>query len=455
MLRTLSLLVVAGCVAAEQPSWMRSPPPLPPSPVSLTPPTMPSLGAPPSAGLPLGPPDGNPPPVPQLPSLDGVDEVSDPRVDADSLEDIGGSLASTIAAAPAKDIAALDSTVKLLGETLFTAATETVGKQEKEDVPVGGAQVDRVNLRGSVPKALAIKVEDAEKDLAHEEARTTSKNIQSEVTFSLGEKKMKNLDTNNDGFLEKPELTAAMKNILPLLKRVESLRYKNFERKDLNTIFRVTDRNKDGYLSPDEIFGLQREEKHKFAFADKNHDNQLDPDEFFLFENPKFLPSAQANELSAREMMDYRGGTGRVPALTSTAKLTWDEYHQNVLHQMAGRSKQAQTAAVKRQHKKFDQVDANHDGALSLHEAEKFVAANEGTSEINTVVGKLMSVADSNDDGKLSLSEIIQHSHQLGGNVMEFFQDHKVLVNTLGYCSTSTGQAMRVCQQGKVVHHHS
>ncbi len=212
-------------------------------------------------------------------------------------------------------------------------------------------------------------------------------------------------DTNRDGFVDLREFISAYQQDSQLLDipiMAAAARREAAERKmqdilckhdlrDIARVFLMLDKNGDGYLQADELreaIGGQLLRLHPdwtaekideaiatvFAAADENSDGQLSLDEFIeSFVQGHYLlpPSA---------VRDVAGEFSR--------KLSSDEV--------------AQLVAL------FNKIDVNGDGTVSLLELEHALMEAVGKETAEVIGSVIMTVADENRDGVLSIQEFLK-----------------------------------------------
>jgi Ca2+-binding EF-hand superfamily protein len=212
-------------------------------------------------------------------------------------------------------------------------------------------------------------------------------------------------DTNRDGYLDLREFIAAYECDSQLLdipimaaaarreaadQRMQELLCKH-DLRDIAKVFLMLDKNGDGYLQAEELadaIGAQLRRLHPewpaetvdeavrsvFSAADANSDGRLSLDEFIesFVQGHYLLPPSAVRDVAA----------------SFSRKLSDSEVQQLELL--------------------FRAIDANGDGAVSRTELERALTEAVGRDAAEAIVNVIMTVADENNDGVLSLQEFLR-----------------------------------------------
>jgi Ca2+-binding EF-hand superfamily protein len=405
---------------------------------------------------------------------DGTTEID---VGSTDLMDTAEDMADSMADVPAKDIKSKDDTTKVLGETVFKSGVEDMEELEAEDPfmeqPIEDLGKDSAGLSTQQEGDLA----DVEKDLANADEQFEegeSKDAATEAVLSSRDQDMSELDANHDGMLDVNEVKNEIDHDMKETSEVSMLQQMKLETPALKKLIAIFDKNGDGELSFQELFGKESSAKQKvhqeeFKIADQNADGNLDTEELFDLHNrmwmQRWLEPQMFFNMKAEdhiEAMDTNGD-GKVewsefasfmkPHIEAAMKEHGDHNlamslpegpNDGILPEDAkddrsipkgapavGGSLKPEEAKTMEEHltkfhELFNEADLNKDGSLSEEEMAtnlKDRAAWMAYAAATAVVHE----ADDNKDNKLSLNEVIKNADKFGAKTEDFFEDKDLL----------------------------
>ena len=323
---------------------------------------------------------------------------------------------------------------------------------------------DSKGLTATEKKALAgveTELKEADKNFEEEEAKDAA----TEAVFSSRDQDMKQLDENGDGVLDNKEVAKEIDHDMKEADQVSMLQQMKLETPALKHLIAIFDKNGDGELTFDELFGRespakQKEYKAAFEMVDQDKSKSLDVQELFDLHNqmwmkrwiePKLFFKMKAKdhinvmdtngdgkidwsefaafmkphiEEAMKEYGEHNLGFNLPEAPTDLpkdvqGKATGKDHLGNDPHQVS----EAKTMEehLKKFKALFDEADINHDGSLSedemvanLKDREEWMAYAAATGVIHK--------ADDNHDNTLSLNEVIKNAGEYGAKTEDFFE---------------------------------
>ena len=387
---------------------------------------------------------------------------------------------------------AADPTVEAIGQTLMATAVHRVERRQEHAIPADSPRFQlRQAIQGSKGLAHATKRLERKVDediLRQDAAGDRASSVKADIDTVLHGVKMSDLDTDGDGFLENQELREQMRKLLPALDRLEEVQERNLQRKDLNELFASMDTSHDNLLQFNEVYGghmssprfaaFEKEEHFRFDLSDGDHDGNLTRGEFFQFQNPRFLsPRSQYYMLLAREEMK----ADHVDLTQAKPIITWDAYRKGLVkestnahpfafgildHTTSRLDKASMMRELKKHWIKLQKPlsAANrraHSGStqgLTMAQLSKFIQIEMQKDTVSRAMRRVVKAADDNQDGKLSLEEIMANAKHFGDSDKQFFLEKAQLVHKIGVCNTIKRRKSAICirkLKHRLPHHHS
>eukprot|EP00935_MAST-01C_sp_MAST-1C-sp1_P002230 g2230.t1 len=364
--------------------------------------------------------------------------------------DTAEDMAESISDVPAKDIKSKDDTTKVLGETVFKDGVEDMEELEAEDPfleqPIEDLAKDSKGLTATEKKALAgveTELKEADKNFEEEEAKDAA----TEAVFSSRDQDMKQLDENGDGVLDNKEVAKEIDHDMKEADQVSMLQQMKLETPALKHLIAIFDKNGDGELTFDELFGRespakQKEYKAAFEMVDQDKSKSLDVQELFDLHNQmwmkRWIEPKMFFKMKAKDHINVMdtNGDGKIdwPEFAAFMKPhieeAMKEYGEHNLAYNLPQSSDTEAQTMEEHLKKFkalfDEADINHDGSLSedemvanLKDREEWMAYAAATGVIHK--------ADDNHDNTLSLNEVIKNADKFGAKTEDFFEDQDLL----------------------------
>uniref|UniRef100_A0A0R3QUB2 Reticulocalbin-3 n=1 Tax=Brugia timori TaxID=42155 RepID=A0A0R3QUB2_9BILA len=233
----------------------------------------------------------------------------------------------------------------------------------------------------------------------------------------------KKMDKDDDGYVIREELERVIKHTMSLKKFVGYIiclrNMISLDLEESNDRFREMDTNQDNLVTWDEYvqesFGdidpeneimdaddkrLLEDDRKFFSTADQDKDDKLSNAEFHAFQNPESFPHMHAAliEVTMKEKDKNHDG-----------KITLDEF----LDDLAGDQK-SDWYMVEKNRFEYD-YDKDRNGVLEGAEIASWLVMNLETTAAEEVE-HLMSKADKDNDGRLSIDEIISESDLFVGS---------------------------------------
>lgn len=240
--------------------------------------------------------------------------------------------------------------------------------------------------------------------------------IPAETVMSMKAENMKDLDTNGDGVLDQKEITAQLVKIMSTLNVFKEAKLRLAEKPALKNLFKTLDKDHDGYLDEEEVLGsgsVGSSSSSTFEqLADQDGDGKLDLNELFYIGHPEFAPEKEAfyriKALDHMEAMDKNKDN----------KVSWDEYlaaEQAHLDAYPKRKKEMlKDEKALFEHAAEGRKELNYLGMLRL------IRDKSSKYYYEKVAKKMIKLGDDNNDGTISLQEIIKHATQFGTTIQQF-----------------------------------
>ena len=330
-----------------------------------------------------------------------------------------------------------DDAVRVIGETVVTQAEAQVEAQETADRISGEPFFDGMTGKvAALPSDGQKKLRATEKTLRGDDKAEHAddvKDLSNEVVFALQKESMRQVDVNNDGLLEKSELTSLVKKLFPTIERLERMRRLEKDLPALRQMVQIMDQNKDGYLERDEVImpPASQRDIDRFKFADQDGDGKLSAHELFYLDNPQYANKDSYYKYKAEDHM-------KAMDMNKDGVVTWPEFSSYVSNLMPGMSKAEEAIYLGRIRKVFMKWSiTDHKGTpvLRLPQMQPVVRQVDSESAFDAVVSNIISQGDDNGDGNVSLHEIISHAHEFGAHINEFMTDPSLLVGGIGHDS--------------------
>lgn len=227
------------------------------------------------------------------------------------------------------------------------------------------------------------------------------------------------MDFNRDGFVDKQELSDWV------LKSFKNLAVEEGEDR-----LEEDDINGDGFVTWDEYLKgeynadmlkdgnneLLEEDEILWKAADLNDDGKLDATEYAAFHSPEefgHMHSVLVNQMLARRDLNHDG------------HIDFDEY----IKDQSGEKIDTRSEHYIAEKDKFDkEYDLNRDGKLDYNESLDWIVPNN-TEIAQNEATHLITSADSNHDGKLSVEEIVaNHDVFVGSEATDFGEIGRAVV---------------------------
>jgi Ca2+-binding EF-hand superfamily protein len=275
------------------------------------------------------------------------------------------------------------------------------------------------------------------------------------------------MDVNNDGVLDEEELINHLTKAIDKVRQDELLKQKEVNADGVKEIMKMMDDNGDGMLSKEEMFGKTTQsskqaiaDNRMFDFADGafgHKDGELDEDEIFIMALPQYSADRMGwYKFKAQDHLEEMDtdGDDEVSFQEYTDAMNMaigediaDEMRATTSDQVWLGDGEDKTMTYRLKRKLFVQADANRtflshlfslqsykysqklvvdDMKLDISELANLVQMLE-EKNIRETVDDLIKVADDNSDGKLALSEIINHVSDFGGHMAFFLNDPELL----------------------------
>jgi len=235
------------------------------------------------------------------------------------------------------------------------------------------------------------------------------------------------MDKNDDGLLDENELISHILKLIRQAHKEEFERQKALNKDQVDDIIKLMDEDGDGHLSMDELFSKTTQtekekvaDKRMFNFADSNHDSKLDAGEMFLLALPQYSGDRIGwYKFKAQDHMEEMDEN-------NDKMVSWEEMEKVLKsYEMDDADK-----TIERFHRNFKasltNTDQKADQKLDEHEMTLMVQRMEN-EDMQVVVHDLISKADDNKDGKLSLNEIIKNVKALKGRMQLFMATSDLL----------------------------
>lgn len=372
--------------------------------------------------------------------------------------DTAEDLAEAMADVPAKDVKAKDDTAKVLGETVFKGGVEDVEELEAEDPMLEQPIEDIVDINNDLSpqqKADAHVALDLLAKADEEFAGEEEKDAAVETVLASRGDTMKQIDGNGDGVLDEKEVQTEISKDMVKVNDINFMQEQHDEKKGLASLLAILDKNKDGELTYDELFGKNHDAyqhaspqhpryekkmlKAQFVAADANGDKKLDLNELFVLHNLQVLQSTEPKlyfKLKALDHVAYMD-------TDNDGEVSWAEFKAFMLpHIKAAVKADVDIGAtgpvpsgiyehpieehLKKFKELFDEEDLNKDGKLDKAEMQKNLKERQEWIE-QEAAKETMQVADDNKDGKVSLNEVIKNAGDYGAKTEDFFEDSELL----------------------------
>jgi Ca2+-binding EF-hand superfamily protein len=388
---------------------------------------------------------------------DGTTEIAVGSVD---LMDTAEDMAESMADIPAKDVKSKDDTTKVLGETVFKSGVEDMEELEAEDPFLEQPIEDLEKESTGLTAAEKAGVEEVEKELKAADIQfeeEEGKDAATEAVFASRNQDMKELDENADGVLDTKEISDEIKKDMKEADEVSMLQQMKDETPALKHLIKIFDKDGDGELTMQELFGRESPENQKkygeqFKLADQNEDGKLDAEELFDLHNMVWMKHWIAPQaffkLKAKDHINFMdtnhdGGVDwqefasfMKPHIEEAIKEghlgeglaegTGDKAGQMVGADTGKTAAESLTDHLKRFKELFNEADLNHDGKLDEAEMEENLKDRENWMALAAAQG-VVSLADDNKDSALSLNEVIKNADKFGAKTEDFFEDKDLL----------------------------
>lgn len=333
-----------------------------------------------------------------------------------------GDLVDSLTHLPASAIHTKDKTVKALAKTVFSTAAAGIEKIQEGDPMLSGTMKEISHEHLGLSAGQLHDLKHSEAHLKAIEADYNPNQIPAEVVFAMKKETMKKVDSDGDGLLSQAEVSAQLMRIMPTVDKMDGLKKKQEELHLLTDIMHHLDKDKDKELSKSEVFpDAPKDKVHaklqdmQFKLADENHDSKLNEGEFFLFNHPEYSDNKEAYfSLKAEDHMASMD-------TNHDGKVSWNEFKNGYGTQSAT------SAAMPSVKHVFDLADSNKDSSLSFDEM-RVMERNKMKQSLQKESADIIKTADDNHDGKLSLSEIINHTESFSGKFSDWMSDPDVLM---------------------------